>query len=459
MMRVHALAAACARRAPARGYSVLADAPSPVTYTRKGPQPAAAPPAVKTVSKAASGVTVATYDHLGPQSSLAIVVNAGSRFESADAPGVAHLLKASLVRTPENDTVTRLIQEAELRGNTLYSAVSREHLVLASDFLRDDLVDVVPTLVSQVFNRSFHPYEFLDAAALTEQQTAVSLEDPATHLFEKLHQVAFRTGLGNSLFASHDALHALDRAKLQAFADKHFTADRITVVGSGVSHTELKALVDAAFADVKLSSAKAETARSRYFGGEARIDAGPHSEAHYAVTFPGVAYGSPEYNTSLVVRALLDGSKRVKWGSRGGALGLLSAAATENTTSQAVSISYSDAGLIGFHVAGKGGDVKQVVSKSLESLRSLASGVSAEALAGAKKAAIIAAEEAATRAGLVDSVGRGAAATGAFHASADVLAINNVTASDVQKLVQGALAAKPSVVALGGATLPYADEL
>jgi hypothetical protein len=38
-----------------------------------------------------------------------------------------------------NDSTVRTIREMELRGNTLYSDLTREHMILASEFLRDDL--------------------------------------------------------------------------------------------------------------------------------------------------------------------------------------------------------------------------------------------------------------------------------------------------------------------------------
>ncbi|KAH6567263.1 hypothetical protein BASA62_006205 [Batrachochytrium salamandrivorans] len=431
-MRLPSLCSSRQSRTFTRSLAVLSDALNPLTYSRKGPQPAAAPTTVTTVSQAASGVRVATYDHLGPASTLAIVVNAGSRNDTSDAPGTAHMLKGSLIRTVFGDNVTRTIREAELRGNTLHSSVSREHIILASDFLRDDLVDAVPVLISNMFNRSFYPFEFLDAAPRAAEQTTSALVDPATIVFEKLHQIAFRNGLGNPLLASSQALNGLNRAKLFEFVDKYFTADRITVVGSGIAHNELKALVDAAFANVSLSSAKSETPKSKYYGGEARIEAGPNSEAHYVMAFPGVAYTSPEYQASLVLQALLDGSQAT---------------------------SYSDAGLFGIHVVGATGEVKQVVSKSLSTLREVSNSISADAFTAAKKAAIIYAEESQTRSNLVDSISKGALSTSLLHTGPEILSINKVTIADVQKLAKTIVASKPSVVALGNSLmLPFAEE-
>lgn len=71
---------------------------SSLQYRRTGDQPEVGPLADKSVSKASNGIQIATYDEQGPVSTLAIVVKAGSRYESADAPGAAHLVKNTVIR-------------------------------------------------------------------------------------------------------------------------------------------------------------------------------------------------------------------------------------------------------------------------------------------------------------------------------------------------------------------------
>lgn len=74
----------------------------PFTINIKKDQVGEAPVIVKTTSKASNGITLATVDTAAPQSGVAVVLKAGSRFESLDAPGVAHLLKTSTLRVRLN---------------------------------------------------------------------------------------------------------------------------------------------------------------------------------------------------------------------------------------------------------------------------------------------------------------------------------------------------------------------
>ncbi|KAI8825682.1 Metalloenzyme, LuxS/M16 peptidase-like protein [Fimicolochytrium jonesii] len=460
---VRPLVRAAAPRVQTRTYAVLSEDHSAVTYNRKGDQVAAAPSIVKTVTQTASGIRIATVDHLGPVSTVALVVKAGSRNESPDAPGVAHFFKNSLVRNVPGDTITRTVRETELRGDTLYAAHTREQLIVASDFLRDNLVDAVPLLFENFFNTHHYPYEFLHTRPHVIEQASASLADPTVKVFDSLHQAAFRHGLGNSLFATAPAAKALKRAHLHEFAAKYFTADRIAVVGSGVAHKDLQPLVEEAitrFQD-RFGKSSVSVPVSKFRGGEIRIEAGPKAESHYAVAFPAVAFSDPLYPAALVLRAILDGSKRAKWGNASGSAGALASAATAKTSVTAFEAAYSDAGLIGFYVQGSNSDVKDSVGKAIAALKETASKVSEEALSRGKKIAIVDAESALSRDVAIQEIAKQVLVKGDVAVPADLAAaIKKVTAADVQKVAKTATAAKPAVVAYGNLLkLPFADEL
>lgn len=118
---------------------LFSGATTSVSYNRKGNQPAVASVAIKTHSKTTAGVSVMTLDSHGPAASVAVYLKAGTRYDSSDKPGVAHLFNRSVMRNVPGDSLTRTILDTELRGNSLYSTVSREHISIGSEFLRDDL--------------------------------------------------------------------------------------------------------------------------------------------------------------------------------------------------------------------------------------------------------------------------------------------------------------------------------
>jgi ubiquinol-cytochrome c reductase core subunit 2 len=308
--------------------------------------------------------------------------------------------------------------DSELRGNSLYSSVGREHVLFGSEFLRDDAVDVVPTLVKNTFNKEFQVYEFLDILKGTNEQSLSALNDPTTLVYEKLHQTAFRKGLGNPLFASEEALDDLNRAKVLDFVG-NIGADGVVVVGSGIAHSDLKQLVQEAFESVPIPSKTTPKVVSKYFGGETRIEAGPSSSAVYAVAFPGASLNSEDYYPALVLQELFHGESKVKYGtpSKG----------TESTNVSGFSASYSDAGLVGFVVEGANVEIKDIVKKTIASV----SQATAEQVEAAKKAAIIRLESQSS-ASIVAKLGAQAISNKPL---ASVELLQKVSVQDVQKVI------------------------
>jgi len=440
---------------------------STLMYNRKGEQPAFAPTAIRSVFKASNGINVACHDDLGPVSTLAFIINAGSRHENPTAPGVAHMLKNSLFRTVKGDSIVRTVRETELRGNTLYTAHTRESIVVATEFLRDDLVDAVPLLVNNLFNNSFQPYEFLDARTLVYQETTASLADPLVKVVDTLHNVAFRTGLGNSLFANEVTANGLKRKDVHEFIAKYFTADRIALVGSGVNQTDLKELLEPALQAFSLPPTfTGSVAPTKYFGGEVRFNSGLGSESLFALAFPSASSKSVQgYATALVLRALLDGTKRLSWGSPSGSSSLLACCATPKTSVSAFSTSYTDAGLLGFYIQGDAADVKQVAQRSIDALKSVAAedGFTDVSVNRAKKAAIVESESSAecSRQNILRKVGMQVLSSGSFFTSSELAeAIGKVSKTELVKLASTALSAPASAVCHGNTLLlPYLDQL
>ncbi|KAJ3062527.1 ubiquinol-cytochrome c reductase core subunit 1 [Podochytrium sp. JEL0797] len=435
----------------------FAVATSPVVTHRRGDQILSGLAAVKSVS-VVNGVRVATLDGRGPVSSLAVVVGAGSRHEKV--PGVAHLLKATLVRARPSDNVVRTIRSFEQRGNTLYASVGNETTLLGSSFLRDDLVDVVPALLHDVFNPSFHPHELLDALPTVQAEANASLADPKVAVHDALNKAAFRRGLGASLFATDDALHHLTRKDLQDFAQSYFTQSNVAIVGSGIAHEELEALVKQEFESLTIPDHPAVRApASQYYGGEIRIAAsGPTS--HLAIAFKSAAFTDAKaFATAQVLRALLDGSNRVEWGNPSG---YLAKAASSSASVNAFAHGFTDAGLLGVSIHGSAASIQGVAKKSIEAIKFAAGSSIAEAdLTRAKKIAIVERESAMNLDETVFEMGRRVVSTGQFLTSAEFAAeIANVSAQDVSVAAQALLGSTASVVARGDLSkLPYADEL
>ena len=309
------------------------------------------------------------------------------------------------------------------------------------------------TFSSFLTSAKFTRHEFEEYVRPTvEGDSAAAIADPAIRAIETAHSIAFRSGLGSSLFApSHNSVTAED---IKSFAKTAFTKGNIAVFGTGIDQSVLTQLVEQSLTKAGVAAETSSTSTS-YFGGETRIDAhdGPQT------VFIGFGTtGAPSAEVAALA-AHLSPQASVKW-SKG--ISPIAAGISEGTSVQGVYLPYSDASLIGLLVQGPtAASVKEAGKVAVQALKTTASTVSAEDLKKAvAKAKFAAASAVDTRDGAVRALGSKILAGQTASLEASLSSFDGVTAAGVSKVAAELLKGKPTYVVVGDVnTLPYADEL
>lgn len=421
------------------------------------------------VTKLPNGVRVASCDHGGALSKVAVAVRAGARYESAEMSGIGHLLKNAMFATNNSKTNLRMTREMQAIGGSMDVSNSRELITRSGVALRDQL----PVLVDNIgatMNPRFQHWDMLDVKNSCIGD--VSSLDCTGKNIELLHEVAFRSGLGNSLFCKEAKLGAFNADSLLSYVQQTHVGSAITVVATNCDHGELVDLV--AGLDLQGGDVAAPPAQT-YHGGESRaytcgsvsslhhahhhVHTAPNwavtsnlahtsgGTAHASLVGAGAAFGSASAPAFAVLGAILGGGPSlVPWGSKSG------------SATSVLNLSYSDAGLFGVHVAGAPGAVTDALHGAIDA----ALGVTAEDVEAAKakvKAGLLIAVSESD--GHVEDVLNQVAHTGAYVApSAAANTVDAVTLEAVQAAAVQALGSAPTLVVTGDTThAPYLDEL
>lgn len=268
----------------------------------------------------------------------------------------------------------------------------------------------VDLLTSFITSAKFTRHEFEEyVAPVIESDTQAALADPAIHAIEVAHALAFRSGLGSSLFApSHNNITVAD---IKSFASSAFTKGNIAVFGTGIDQATLAKLVEASLGSASPAAATT-TPSSSYFGGETRVDAhgGPQT------VFIGFGTSGAPSAELAALAAHLSPESAVKW-SKG--LSPINAAIPEGTTVQSVYLPYSDASLLGLLVQGPtAAAVKEAGKVAVRALKAAAAtgGIKPEELQKAiAKAKFSAASSVDSREGLLSTVGSKASFMGKLY--------------------------------------------
>ncbi|TKA77382.1 hypothetical protein B0A55_03229 [Friedmanniomyces simplex] len=411
----------------------------------------------------AAGIKFASRDTSGPIGTIAIVAQAGTRYETM--PGLAEGLNKYAFKNTDRRTTLRIQRESELLGGALVSYHSRENLVTGAKFFRDDLPYFVELLAEVATQTSYRTHvmqeEVIPLVAMDQKKFLASTLDMA---LSSVHALAFHRGLGNPIKPTSSTPYTkyLTAESLEEYAHSAYAKPSFSIVGNGVDHAELSKWINEFFGDaVKSPLQQLTTSQSKYFGGEERIAHGSGNSMVIALpgsSSPTGGFYKPE---AAVLAALLGGQSTIKWSP---GFSLLSKATQEAPNMHVATKSniYTDAGLVTIAMDGSANDIRNTAGKVVEALKSVAQNISKEdfqkARALAKFKELEYGQE--PRAAL-ELTGAGLVRDNKPYQIDDVAkSIDGVTEDKVKQLVKEALENKASVSAVGDLyLLPFAEEI
>jgi ubiquinol-cytochrome c reductase core subunit 2 len=282
-------------------------------------------------------------------------------------------------------------------------------------------------LLGDILQQKYQEHEFIDVAHQTAGESANALSTPEIVALEAAHQVAFRSGLGNSIFAKRSA--RINNATVKSFAQQVFTQDNVALVGSGISH---EVLADLAESFVTLPQGS-NLAGTQYHGGESRIESSGQSQ--FVLGFQGAAANTKEYAALEVLRQALGGEVFVKTTAGSGLLASAAAKFSQGTSLKAFNLGYSDAGLFGIQIAADSSEIASAAAAAAEQLKAVSAGLDGaefERAVNQAKYATLAGLE--TRLDRVQTVGTQALFGQVATSSEAAAAIAAVTAADVSEV-------------------------
>lgn len=176
-------------------------------------------------------------------------------------------------------------------------------------------------------------------AVESESQNASS--DSATLALEAAHKIAFRSGLGNGLFApSHAPVNVND---IQSFAQGAFSSGNAALLATGLEADALSKLLGDKLKHLS-SGSGLSSQKTSVHGGETRL---PGSGA--PTVFVGFGHTGASSPALAALASHLEPASAIKWGA---GVSPLTAEVPKNTHIKPVYLPYSDAGLFGVLVQG-----------------------------------------------------------------------------------------------------------
>ncbi|KAG5518506.1 hypothetical protein PMAC_002902 [Pneumocystis sp. 'macacae'] len=405
----------------------------------------------------ANGVNIISRDLGGPGASLSLIIRSGSRYEPIS--GLAHLLQRFAFKNTERRSSLRIFREIELLGGSLFSDISRENLILSTQFLRENLGYFVELLAEVLTKTRYNVYELDEIVlpyALSEDKKRRSI--PSIFGFDAVHELAFRRGLGRPLLTNERNHVTVEMIK--NYAKKSYVKNNIVVLATNANQSELVDLIKEHFGILSSGDA-ASSPKSVYYGGENRIPFKSHI-GHFLISFPRPAEFAPFSDEYFLLSYLLGMGSRVKWSYENSPFGNIEKSLSNGTTLLSTNFAYSDTGLFCIHVYGPVNTLGKAIKLSVEALRSILKTINDNDIEKAiSQAKYYLFDLDAKRTKIHQNIGFYYLASGSLlNYESIVSRIEKITTTKIKSAISKMIEAKPSVVMIGDTNfLPYYDEL
>ncbi|TMW60009.1 hypothetical protein Poli38472_000051 [Pythium oligandrum] len=405
-----------------------------------------------------SGLRVISQDTYGQAATLGVFVDTGSRYEDVNEVGVTHLLEHLGFKGTTTRSHADLVREIEDIGALTTASVGREQIIYTIDVLRDNVDKAMDILADSVLNVELVEEEIEHIKAIMSFQTEDLMENPQALLQEYIHLAAYgeHQALGRPLQCPLDKIEALTLDTVANFRRKHFVAEKMVIAGSGVDHKTLVQMTERLFA--KLPRAEnTETLKPapvEYKGGLYTIDNPDTPFSYVSVAFPTGGWHDEDLVPMCVLQTLLGGGDSFSAGGPG--KGMYSRLYTSVLnrfywveSAFAVTSIHSDVGLLGIYGAGVPNHTSNLVALLCNQLLHIANvKVDPLELQRAKnqlKSSVLMNLE--SRMILYEDIGRQLLTYGMRESPESVCAkIDQVTAEDLQRVLQTAMQHPPSLV-------------
>jgi ubiquinol-cytochrome c reductase core subunit 2 len=242
--------------------------------------------------------------------------------------------------------------------------------------VRTDFADVrdhfLELLASVLSSTQYHQHEYAELVLPTiENESVAAMASPSIQALDIAHALAFRRGLGNSLFASAHA--PITAADVKSYAQHAYAKSNIAVLGAGMTSETLSAAVKKAFG-AGSGAGGLSTPPVKYSGGEQRVPIDYHVAPQAQPTLL-IAYGTESAPSAdlKVLPHLLGGQASIKWTTGTSPLSLI-ASKVPGAKAEAFLLPYTDAGLFGVMITAPTNEgLKSIASEVAKQIKSVTS--------------------------------------------------------------------------------------
>eukprot|EP00521_Asterionellopsis_glacialis_P002618 CAMPEP_0195248120 /NCGR_PEP_ID=MMETSP0706-20130129/1358_1 /TAXON_ID=33640 /ORGANISM="Asterionellopsis glacialis, Strain CCMP134" /LENGTH=430 /DNA_ID=CAMNT_0040299725 /DNA_START=170 /DNA_END=1462 /DNA_ORIENTATION=- len=256
-----------------------------------------------------NGLTIVTerMPHL-ESVALGVWIKAGSRDETGEEHGIAHLLEHMAFKGTKRRSARTIAEEIENVGGEVNASTSTETTAFYARMLKEDVPLAIDILADILTHSVFDEQELMREKHVILQEIGAANDTPDDVVFDKFSEAAFKNQSVGPILGTPETVQSFEPDQIRAYMDRNYSADRLTIVAVGaVDHDEVCKLAQASFSDLKPEHGnKRNYPKANYTGG-AYLEKRDLMDAHILLGFQGRAYHARDFYASQILAGILGG--------------------------------------------------------------------------------------------------------------------------------------------------------
>lgn len=240
---------------------------------------------------------------------LGVWIKSGSRNETEDEHGIAHLLEHMAFKGTARRSAREIAEEIEDVGGEVNAATSTETTSYYARVLKDHVPLAVDILADILTESAFEEEELEREKQVILQEINAANDTPDDVVFDRFSEAAYRDQtLGRPILGTPQTVVSFTPQQIRTYLGRNYTTDRMFVVATGaVDHEEFLRMVEDRFAGLPTSpSAPPVMEAARYIGGSVR-EPRDLMDAQILLGFEGKPYHARDFYCSQILANILGG--------------------------------------------------------------------------------------------------------------------------------------------------------
>ncbi len=169
------------------------------------------------------------YQNL-PVTHVCMVINAGSRDESAGKYGVAHFIEHLLFKRTERRSTQQIINHLESVGGDLNAYTTKEYTCVHASILQPYLSRALDLFEDIFFHSTFPDIELDKEKSVIVDEMASYLDSPEESIVDDFEDLVFQgSGLGHNILGLEDQLLTLQKGDIVDFMQANYDTNEMVI--------------------------------------------------------------------------------------------------------------------------------------------------------------------------------------------------------------------------------------